>query len=86
MSDIKQFYELRKDLQKLLGKLTNIIIDLEYNNDIIKINPPNVILNNSSDSSDSSDSTNENSEDDEIACNVKYAINTINSDLKFYIK
>jgi len=72
MSDIKEFYELRKDLQKLLGKLTNIIIDLEYNNDIIKINSP----------IDNDNSLDENSEDDEIASNVKYAINTINSDLK----
>ena len=78
MSNIQKFYELRKDLQKILGKLTNIIIDLEYYNNITQINPPNIILNNSSDSSDSSDS----SEDDEIASNIKYAINTINSDLK----
>lgn len=72
MSNIQKFYELRKDLQKLLGKLTNIIIDLEYNNDIIKINSP----------IDNDNSLDENSEDDEIASNVKYAINTINSDLK----
>ena len=80
MSDIKQFYELKKDVQIILNKLNNIINDLEYYNNITQINPPNIILNNSSDSSDSSDS----SEDDEIASNIKYAINTINSDLKNY--
>jgi len=74
MSDIKQFYELKKDVQIILNKLNNIIIDLEYYNNITQIKPP--IIND--------DSLEENSEDDEIASNIKYAINTINSDLKNY--
>lgn len=74
MSNIEQFYELKKDVQKILSKLNNIITDLEYYNNITQIKPP---INND-------DSLEENSEDDEIASNIKYAINTINSDLKFY--
>ena len=74
MSNIEQFYELKKDVQKILSKLNNIINDLEYYNNITQIKPP---INND-------DSLEENSEDDEIASNIKYAINTINSDLKFY--
>ena len=72
MSNIQEFYELRKDIQKIMGKLTNIIIDLEYYNNITKIIPP----------IDNHNSLEENSEDDEIAPNIKYAINTIYSDLK----
>ena len=74
MSNIEQFYELKKDVQKILSKLNNIITDLEYYNNITQIKSP---INND-------DSLEENSEDDEIASNIKYAINTINSDLKFY--
>lgn len=74
MSNIEQFYELKKDVQKILSKLNNIISDLEYYNNITQIKPP---INND-------DSLEENSEDDKIASNIKYAINTINSDLKFY--
>ena len=74
MSDIKQFYELKKDVQIILNKWNNIIIDLEYYNNITQIKSP--IIND--------DSLEENSEDDEIASNIKYAINTINSDLKNY--
>ena len=72
MSNIEQFYELKKDVQKILSKLNNIITDLEYYNNITQIKPP---INND-------DSLEENSEDDEIASNIKYAINTIYSDLK----
>ena len=72
MSNIEQFYELKKDVQKILSKLNNIITDLEYYNNITQIKSP---INND-------DSLEENSEDDEIASNIKYAINTINSDLK----
>ena len=72
MSNIEQFYELKKDVQKILSKLNNIISDLEYYNNITQIKPP---INND-------DSLEENSEDDEIASNIKYAINTIYSDLK----
>jgi hypothetical protein len=90
MSDISQFYKLKNDVEKILSTINNLIHQLEINNNICQIRTPPASpyssSSESSDSSDSSESTISSSEDDEIPSNIKYAINTIYSDLKYYSK